>query len=249
MLVADGARSFVGAYVSIEPRAGVAAARFAGQREPQCTKIPFQPAFVARARSPTLTMPWSFSRCSITLPTPGILRTSSGARKSTSPPGTIQSTPLGLAWSEQTFATRREVPMPMEQFSCVSGLHRLVQRVGGAHRRSMQALGSGHVDVGFVDGDHLQLGREAVQHFVTFGGVVAIARRDVRRRRSLAGRAWLRFAAAWPNALRTCAPHKTPPIPLPARSAGRRPLPACPSATGRTALRPRRRRRPYPREK
>ncbi len=57
------------------------------------------------------------------------------------------------------------------------GFHQVMQRMGGTHRRTMQALGSGHVDVRFVDGDHLQLRRKAIQHLVHLGGVVAIALR------------------------------------------------------------------------
>ena len=57
-------------------------------------------------------------------PTPGISRTSSGARNFASSPGKIQRTPLGLACPEETFAIRRELPIPTEQFNPVSALMR-----------------------------------------------------------------------------------------------------------------------------
>ena len=52
--------------------------------------------------------------------------------------------PFGLAWSEVTFATRREVAMPMEQFSCVSAFMRSCSRCaarnGGPCRRSVPVI-------------------------------------------------------------------------------------------------------------
>ena len=49
------------------------------------------------------------------------------------------------------------------------GLHGLVQSVGGAEGRAMQALGAGHIEIGLVDGSHLDQRREAVQHLVHSG--------------------------------------------------------------------------------
>ena len=46
--------------------------------------------------------------------------TSSGARNFASCPGSAHSTPLGLAFADETFAISREVPIPIEQLSCVS---------------------------------------------------------------------------------------------------------------------------------
>ena len=54
--------------------------------------------------------------------------------------------------------------MPIEQFSCVSAFIAFVQRVRGAQRRPVQALGAGHVQIGFVDRRHLDQRRERVQH-------------------------------------------------------------------------------------
>src|SRR3989442_246407 len=45
-------------------------------------------------------------------------RTSRGARTLASSPGITQSTPLGLALAEETFAIRREMPLPIEQLRC-----------------------------------------------------------------------------------------------------------------------------------
>ena len=97
-----------------------------------------------RARSPTLRMPSACRFFSVTLPTPGTLRTSSGARKAASCPGITHSTPLGLAWSELILATRREAAMPMEQFSPVAAFMRSCSRCaarrGGPYRRSVPVM-------------------------------------------------------------------------------------------------------------
>ena len=89
--------------------------------------------------------------------------------------------PFGLAWSEATLATRREVAMPMEQLSCVSRFHRLVQLVGGGERRSVQALGAGDVEVGLVDRGHFHLRREAIEHFADACASSRGSAPDVRR--------------------------------------------------------------------
>src|ERR1039458_10087430 len=69
-------------------------------------------------------MPMACSFCSITLPTPGMSPTASGARNFASSPGRTQSTPFGLALAEETLAISREVPIPIEQFSCVADCER-----------------------------------------------------------------------------------------------------------------------------
>src|ERR1017187_5740332 len=68
---------------------------------------------------------------------------------------------------------------------------------------------------------------------------------DVRPRRWPVGRAGRRCAMAAPNARRTCAPRKTPPIPRRAHRAGRPPPRAGLPAMDRRALPPTRRTRPY----
>ena len=85
--------------------------------------------------------------------------------------------PLGLAWSEVTLATRRAVAMPIEQLRLRFRLDGVVQQVGGAQRRTVQALGARHIQIGFVDGGHLHQRREAVEHFVNAAGILAIALR------------------------------------------------------------------------
>src|SRR5438067_6143937 len=73
-----------------------------------------------RARSLTLVTPRPFRCRSVIFPTPGISRTSSGARKLTSCPGTIQRTPFALALADETLATSLEIPIPRKQLSWVS---------------------------------------------------------------------------------------------------------------------------------
>ena len=50
----------------------------------------------------------------------------------------------------------------------------LVQRVGGAKGGAVQALGAGHIEIGFVDRSHLDERREAAQDFEDAPGVLAI---------------------------------------------------------------------------
>ncbi len=107
-------------------------------------------------------------------------------------------------------------------------LHALVQQVGRAQGRPIQALGARHVQVGFVDGGHLHQGRERLQHIVDLVRVVAVAVRDGRRRKWLAGTAYTPCAAAGPSGRRTCAPRRMRPRPRRARWAARPPPPACP---------------------
>ena len=66
--------------------------------------------------------------------------------------------------------------MPMEQFNCVSCLMAVWSRCAARMGRPVEPLGARHVDVGFVDGDHLQLGRETVKDSVNFLRAVAVAR-------------------------------------------------------------------------
>ncbi len=44
----------------------------------------------------------------------------------------------------------------------------LMETVSGGQRRSMQAFGSGHVEVGFVDGCHFDQRRESGEHVMNF---------------------------------------------------------------------------------
>ncbi len=127
------------------------------------------------ARSPTFLMPRSWRCFSMTLPTPGISRTSSGARNFASSPGTIHSTPLGLACAEETLAISRDDPMPTEQLSWVCDLHALVQRVGSLQRRSVQAGGARHVEIGLVNRCHLHQRRKRSQHSEDFFRALAVA--------------------------------------------------------------------------
>ena len=87
-------------------------------------------------------------------------------------------------------------------------------------------------------------GEKDRQHLVDLLRVLAIARPDGRRRRSPAGTAYTRCAAASPNGPRTSAPRRMRPRPRRARWAVRRRRRACPSVKGRTALPRTRRRRP-----
>ncbi len=122
--------------------------------------------------------------------------------------------------------------------------HCFVQAMRGGERRSMQALGAGEIHVGFVDGRHLDLRRETFQHA---GRLCANSRDsdpDAHPRRSPAGRAGRRSAAAWRSGRRICAPHRTPPRLRRAGRICRRRRPVCLSATGRTALPRRRKTRP-----
>ena len=158
MLVADGLGADIGSNFGIEPSAGIFAAGFAGQRQAPLSEAIVEFGFFETcARSPTFLMPSACRWVSMTLPTPGISRTSSGARNLASSPGTIQSTPLGFACAEETFAIRRELPIPTEQFSPRIGLHAFVQSVRGFQRRTVQPFGAGHVEIGFVDRSHFHL--------------------------------------------------------------------------------------------
>ena len=50
-----------------------------------------------------------------------------------------------------------------------------MEQVSGAQWRTVQAFGAGHVEIGFIDRGHLDLGRERSQHPVDFLGTLAIA--------------------------------------------------------------------------
>ena len=54
-------------------------------------------------------------------------------------------------------------------------LHALMELMGGQHRRPMQAFGPSHVQIGFVDGNHLDLRREGFEDPVHFLRACAIA--------------------------------------------------------------------------
>ena len=55
------------------------------------------------------------------------------------------------------------------------GFHARVQCVRGFQRRTVQARGAGHIEVGFVDRGHFHLRRERAQNFVNFFRALAIA--------------------------------------------------------------------------
>src|SRR5262252_3068494 len=103
-------------------------------------------------------MPSARNARSVTSPMPGILRTGSGARNCASCPAGIHSSPLGLAWSLATFATKRVDASPAEQGSDVSAVIMRSQE-----RRAMQFPGAGKVQVRFINRNHLDDGRKLCQ--------------------------------------------------------------------------------------
>jgi hypothetical protein len=144
VLVADGFRPFA-APISVSNQPPASRPRdLPASARPHLPKRCSRKASSRRARSPTLRMPSAFRCFSVTLPTPGTLRTSSGARKAASWPGITHSTPLGLAWSELILATRREAAIPMEQFRPVSAFmrwcSRCAARKAGPYRRSVPVI-------------------------------------------------------------------------------------------------------------
>ena len=54
-------------------------------------------------------------------------------------------------------------------------LNRFVEQVRGFHGGAVEPLGTGHVEIGFVDGGHLHFGREAVHHVEDFLRALAVA--------------------------------------------------------------------------
>src|SRR5450432_1923043 len=54
-------------------------------------------------------------------------------------------------------------------------LHSLMKLMGGEHRWTVQALRPCHIQIGFVDRNHLDLRRERFQHAVDFLRAIAIA--------------------------------------------------------------------------
>ena len=112
------------------------------------------------------------------------------------------------------------------------GLHALVQRCAARERRTVQALGAGHVEIGFVDRRHFDLRRERAAGLCRPSRSIRGSARDGRRRRWRAGTAWRRCAGAWRNARRTCAPRRRRRRPRRARRAARRRRRPCLSATG-----------------
>jgi hypothetical protein len=117
-----------------------------------------------RARSPTLRMPNSCSRCSPCF-TDARNLADVERRKESPPPHPARSIARRSAWPD------RRRPSPPDAMSrCRSSssgrfsLHRLVQFVSGLERRAVQPLRTGEVQIRFVNGRHRHLRRVLLKH-------------------------------------------------------------------------------------
>jgi hypothetical protein len=100
------------------------------------------PSSESAASAPTVSTPAARSRSSAFGPTPGSLRTSSGARKPASWPGTTTTSPPGLRASLPTFATTLHGATPSEHVRLVAPPHGRLYRFGDDARLEKSAATS-----------------------------------------------------------------------------------------------------------
>ena len=55
------------------------------------------------------------------------------------------------------------------------GFHAVMELMRSSQRRAVQALGTAHVEIGFVDRRHFDLRRKSAEHFVNLFGTLAVA--------------------------------------------------------------------------
>ena len=160
----------------IEPAAGVEAARFAGQRQAPFAEALFQEALVEAREIADLADAEVVQVLLGDLADAGDAADVERRQEARFLAGDDPQDAVA-AWPgrKQTSPPGARSAMPMEQLSCVARLHRVVQQVRGAQRRAVQALGAGHVEIGFVDRGHLHQRREAAQHLEDLAGVLAVA--------------------------------------------------------------------------
>ena len=82
---------------------------------------------------------------------------------------------VGLGPGRRDFRDEARDTDPDRAVELGLGLHLLMEQVSGAQRRTVQPFGAGHVEIGFIDRGHFDLGRERGQHPVHFFGTLAIA--------------------------------------------------------------------------
>ena len=249
MLVADGARPLVFPMSASNQPPASSPRDFPESATPSAPKFCSSQRWSREARSPTLRMPCSCRRFSITLPTPGILRTSSGARNSSFPAGHNPQHAVGLglvganlgdqprgADSDRAIELCCRPSSPGAGRALPASADHAAARCRSCRRRLHRWKPSpAWARNGLALRKLCPSTRDSV--------------RDGRPRKSPADTAWPRFAKAWPSGPRICAPHRKPPKPRRARWACPPTTTALPLSEGRTLLPPRRRRRPYRHEK
>ncbi len=75
-------------------------------------------------------------------------------------PGNNPENPVRLGFGGRDFGNQARNADPDRTIKLCLGFHSLVQAMGGAQRRAVQAGGAGHVEISFVNGSHLDQRRE-----------------------------------------------------------------------------------------
>ena len=81
---------------------------------------------------------------------------------------------VGLGLRRRDFGNQAGGPHPDGTVQAGVSFHAQVQGVRGFQRRAVQAFGTGHVEIGFVDGGHFHLRRKCSENFVDFFGALAV---------------------------------------------------------------------------
>ena len=150
-------------------------------------------------------MPSASSFASITLPTPGMRATGSGARKASTSCGRITNSPFGLRQSEAILARNLLGATPADAVSCrclVYFLSYCLRRRGG---RGLRRLGFGDIKISLVQRQRFnQVGvaQENFAHAFRCGAVPSEIRSDENRIRAQTRRAQCRHGRA--NSERAC---------------------------------------------
>src|SRR5690349_3486024 len=175
MLVAHGFGVFIGADFSIEPAAGVEPLGFPGQGQPPLSESLFQESLVEPGQVAHRADPQRVQTLFGDLAHARDLAYRQGREERGFIAGEHPKHAVGLGLVGTNFgyqARSCDADGAVELDFAVNGL---VQSVSRAQWRPMQALRAAHVQVGFINRDHLDLRREVLQNFVHFLRIFAIA--------------------------------------------------------------------------
>ena len=173
--MADGLRAVVRADFGIEPAAGIQAARFAGQRHAPLAEALFEEGLVQARQVADLAdaqrVEVLFGHLADARNLAHVERRQE--RRLAAGHHPQHAVGLGLIGGDLGHQARgRDADGAVQ---ARRRLHALVQQVGGAQGRAVQAFGAGHIEVGLVDGGHLHQRREGLQHVVDLVRAFAVA--------------------------------------------------------------------------
>ena len=175
VFVADRLGIGVGSDFAVEPAAGIFPTGFARQRQPPFSESFFEKVFVEASEVSNLVNAQAVQVLFRDFADAGNLAHVQRRQEICLLPGHDPENAVGFGTGRRNFRDEPRDADPDRAVEPGFGLHLLMKQVGGAQRRAVQPFGAGHIEIGFIDRSHFDLGRERSQHAVHFFRTLAIA--------------------------------------------------------------------------